>query len=151
MHRLIQHQGINTNYDRGAIDECQVKLVESIPEGLIYPNSTIPENPSTYSAFVQLLDLAESKLELASSYWTLRGSDLHHQDPSSWQGENIFRRIEQLAKSQRVKIKIAQDQPGRNQPNQDTADLSKVRLVLMIIIIIIILNITLYYKIYISL
>ena len=108
-------------------EQCDIKLVESIPEGLIYPNSSIPENPSTYSVFVQLLERAESSLELASSYWTLRGSDIDHEDPSDWQGENIFKKIHDIAVSGKIKIKIAQDLPKKEMPNKDTEELSRVK------------------------
>ena len=100
--------------------------MESIPEGLIFPNSSIPENPSTYSVFVELLEKAESTLELASSYWSLRGSDVDHEDPSDWQGEDIFKRISDIALSGNIKVKIAQDLPKKEMPNKDTEELSKV-------------------------
>jgi phospholipase D3/4 len=110
-------------------EQCDIKLVESIPEGLVYPNSTnIPKNPSTFDAFTKLLDITGSTLELASSYWTLRGADINHEDPTAWEGEEIFRRIHEIATSRNVKIKIAQDLPKKSQPNKDTEDLSKVEL-----------------------
>ena len=131
---MLQRHDNKINFEGNPEEGCRVKLVESIPEGLIYPNSTTPENPSTYSALVQLLNLAETSLELASSYWTLRSSDLDYQDPSSWQGEHIFKGIQHLAESGKVKIKIAQNLPSRKQPNRDTEDLSKVRFLRVIII-----------------
>ena len=103
-------------------ETCDIKLVESIPEGLDFPNSHIPTNPSTYSAFLQLLNVTESSLELASSYWSLRGSDVY-EDPSDWQGEDVYRKIHDLATSGNVKIKIAQDLPKKDFPNKDTEDL----------------------------
>ena len=107
-------------------EQCDIRLVESIPEGLIYPNSSLPKNPSTYSIFVQLLEKAESTLELASSYWSLRGADIDHEDASDWQGEDIFKRIHDIAGAGNIKIKIAQDLPKKSMPNKDTEDLSKV-------------------------
>ena len=107
-------------------EQCDIRLVESIPEGLIFPNSSIPENPSTYSVFVELLEKAESTLELASSYWSLRGSDIDHEDPTDWQGEDIFKRIYDIALSGNIKVKIAQDLPKKEMPNKDTEELSKV-------------------------
>ncbi len=38
------------------------------------------------------MDLAEKRLELASSYWSLRGKDVYV-DPSDWQGEDIYARL----------------------------------------------------------
>ena len=93
----------------------------------MFPNSSTPVNPSTYSAFLQLLERAESSLELSSSYWTLRGSDIDFEDPTAWQGEDVFKRIKNLATSKNIKIRITQNLPGKGMPNKDTDDLSKVR------------------------
>ena len=71
-------------------DQCNIELVESIPEGLVF-NSSV-SHPSTYSAWMKLLGLTESSLELAGMYFTLRGSDIWS-DPSDWQGEEIFRQL----------------------------------------------------------
>ena len=71
-------------------DQCNVELVESIPEGLVF-NSTVG-HPSTYSAWMKLLGLTERSLELAGMYFTLRGSDIWS-DPSDWEGEEIFRQL----------------------------------------------------------
>lgn len=40
-------------------------------------------------AWKVLLRLVDQKLELASSYWSLRGMDVY-KHPSDWQGEDIF-------------------------------------------------------------
>ena len=40
---------------------------------------------------MELFGLARERLELASSYWTLRGADVHP-DPSDWQGEDVYAR-----------------------------------------------------------
>ena len=126
LHRIY---GVPEKNQESLLDEqCDIRLIESIPEGLVYPNSTdIPKNPSTFDAFVQLLEKTGSTLELASSYWTLRGTDIDHEDPSAWEGEAIFKRIHELATSKNIKIKIAQDLPKKSQPNKDTEELSKVR------------------------
>ena len=42
--------------------------------------------------YSRLLGLAKGRLELASSYWSLRGSDVYP-DPSDWQGEDIYARL----------------------------------------------------------
>ena len=76
--------------DGDCSDQCNIELVESIPEGLIF-NSSVT-HPSTYSAWMKLLGLTESSLELAGMYFTLRGSDIWS-DPSDWQGEEIFRQL----------------------------------------------------------
>ena len=128
MKRLVKYNITRTGANDKPLDKCEVKLVESIPEGLVYPNSSVPTNPSTYDAFVQLLEHATSSLELASSYWTLRGSDIDYEDPSAWKGEDIFKKIHDLATLKKISVKIAQNLPDQNQPNRDTEDLAKVKL-----------------------
>ena len=46
----------------------------------------------TFQAWQTLLDLTTESLDLASSYWSLRGEDVY-QHPSDWQGEWIFREL----------------------------------------------------------
>ena len=50
--------------------------------------------------------------------WHIKYPEYH--GPLSWQGEDIYKRIEALAASEKAKIKIAQ-----NKPNKDAADLAK--------------------------
>ena len=45
-----------------------------------------------FQAWQTLLDLTTESLDLASSYWSLRGEDVY-QHPSDWQGEWIFREL----------------------------------------------------------
>ena len=48
-------------------------IVESIPENLTYsPDS--PMHPSTYQAWLALLAAATTSVDIASYYWTLRGT-----------------------------------------------------------------------------
>jgi len=103
-------------------DPCQVSLVESIPEGLLY-NSSVSRQ-STYSAWKELLNLSESSIELAGMYWTLRGSDVFSH-PSDWQGEDIFKNIKSVVSERGIKLRIAQNQPSKGQPNLDTEDLQR--------------------------
>lgn len=59
-------------------------LVESIPEGLDFPNASTG-NPSTGQAWLGLLAGAHSSLDIASFYWTLTNNDTHTQEPSAQQ------------------------------------------------------------------
>lgn len=59
-------------------------LVESIPEGLDFPNAST-SNPSTSQAWLGLLAGAHSSLDIASFYWTLTNNDTHTQEPSAQQ------------------------------------------------------------------
>ena len=78
------------------LDTCKVELVESIPEGLIF-NSTV-NHTSTYSAWSELISLAEKEIQLAGMYWTLRGDDVWS-DPSDWAGESVYQQLRDGRKS----------------------------------------------------
>ena len=41
-----------------------------------------------------MLNVTKYNLDLASSYWTLRGKDVY-EHPSDWQGEWIFQHLEE--------------------------------------------------------
>ena len=57
--------------------------MESIPENLTYPAGS-PVHPSTYTAWMSLLDSAQDQVDMAVFYWSLRGDDIY-KDPSDWQ------------------------------------------------------------------
>lgn len=57
-------------------------LVESIPEGLVYPeNST--SNPSVFQTWLDLLNEAKCSVDIASFYWTMTNNDTGTHDPSA--------------------------------------------------------------------
>ena len=102
-------------------EQCNIELVESIPEGLVF-NSSV-SHPSTFSAWKKLLDSTESELQLAGMYWTLRGSDVWS-DPSDWEGEEVFRELSALAGDRQRSLRIAQSKPRPGMPNKETEDLA---------------------------
>jgi len=104
------------------MDTCDISLVESIPEGLVY-NSSVTRK-STYQAWMELMELAESSIEQAGMYWTLRGSDIY-EHPSAWQGESIFNTLKNVTMEKGLKLRIAQNKPSPKEPNLDTEDLEK--------------------------
>lgn len=53
-----------------------ISLVESIPEGMVYPNNSTPY-PSTFETWLNLIDVANHSIEIASFYWTLRKTDVY--------------------------------------------------------------------------
>lgn len=88
------HYGQDETFEIFAEDadpECNVQLVESIPIGLDY-NGSVPKTLRTFEAWQILLNSTERNLDLASSYWSLRGSDVF-EHPSDWQGEWIFHNL----------------------------------------------------------
>lgn len=66
--------------------ECKmnfsISLVESIPEGLQFPNGS-KLYPSTYQAWMNLINAANSTIEIASFYWTLRSTDVYPDSSSA--------------------------------------------------------------------
>ncbi|EDM07948.1 rCG54146 [Rattus norvegicus] len=91
-------------------DPCEAVLVESIPEGLEFPNATT-SNPSTSQAWLGLLAGAHSSLDIASFYWTLTNNDTHTQEPSAQQGEEVLQQLQALA-PRGVKVRIAVSKPN---------------------------------------
>ncbi|XP_050292726.1 5'-3' exonuclease PLD3-like [Anthonomus grandis grandis] len=88
-------------------------LVETIPEGLVF-NDTNVKNFDTFWTWMDLINNAEKSIEIASLYWTLRGSDVNSTDPSDFKGEKLLKALQQKGKKG-VKIRIAQ-----NEENSDT-------------------------------
>jgi len=107
---------------KNCTDKCKFELVESIPEGLTF-NSTI-NHTSTYSAWSNLIRLAEEEIHLAGMYWSLRGQDIWS-DPSDWAGESIFKQLKDATKDKGLSLKIAQNLPPSKEPNLDTEELAR--------------------------
>jgi len=103
-------------------DSCQIELVESIPEGLKFNTSL--GHTRTYNAWSTLISLATKEIKLAGMYWTLRGQDFYS-DPSDWEGETIYKQIENATREKKLQLRIAQNLPPEKEPNLDTEDLQK--------------------------
>lgn len=97
---------------------CRISLVESIPEGLVYPPGSTP-HPSTYQTWLDLIQAAEYSIEIASFYWTLQQGEVYP-DPSSKQGGQVFQSLLEAGTKRNVSVFIAQNMPSKSQPNIDT-------------------------------
>ncbi|XP_062546616.1 5'-3' exonuclease PLD3-like [Armigeres subalbatus] len=97
---------------------CNIQIVESIPEGLVYPKGS-PTFMSTYEAWNDLIGLAKSSIEIGSFYWTLLREDVYNHS-SAWQGEDIFKLLLETGLAGDVSIKIAQSAPTAANPCLDT-------------------------------
>lgn len=102
---------------------CTITLVESIPENVTFSAGSV-RNPSIYDGWMNLLDIAEERIDIASFYWTLQGSDTNTSDYSTEQGENVFKKLQDVAKAG-VKIRIVQTPPTKAFPQIDTNILSE--------------------------
>ncbi|XP_077493232.1 5'-3' exonuclease PLD3-like isoform X3 [Amblyomma americanum] len=103
------------------LNSCSFTLLESIPENLTFASGS-PSHVSTYEGWKTLLQLATREIKIASFYWTLRGGDIY-EDPSDWQGEDIFKEIVLAGQNRSIDIKIAQNKPKEKEPNLDTEEL----------------------------
>lgn len=101
-----------------ATDQCQMQLVESIPDHLNFSENS-PSFMSSYEAWKLLLNVSETSLDIGSFYWTLRGVDVV-EDPTAAQGEDIFQSLMDLGLEGKVKIRIAQSMPTDKEPDHDT-------------------------------
>lgn len=115
-----KEQGIKDS-DGPCSGDCTVTLVESIPQNVKFPAGSTT-NPSIYSGWKYLLQIAKEEINIASFYWTLRGSDTNTTDASTQQGEDVFASLKAAAK-RGVKIRIVQIPPSEAFPSLDTLDL----------------------------
>ncbi|XP_009903012.2 5'-3' exonuclease PLD4 [Dryobates pubescens] len=76
-------------------DSCSFELVENVPYDLPFEINSTAAKP-LYQAWMRLLDIAQEKIHVASYYWSLTGKDVHVNDSSSKQGEDILKRFEKL-------------------------------------------------------
>lgn len=60
------------------MDNCKISLVESIPIGLTYNNSI--NHKSTYHTWMELIQSAQSTIEIAALYWTMKRQDVYPDD-----------------------------------------------------------------------
>ncbi|NXX47981.1 PLD4 Phospholipase, partial [Tricholaema leucomelas] len=90
-------------------DSCSFELVENIPYDLAFEINSTAAKP-LYQAWTRLLDIAQEKIHVASYYWSLTGKDVHVNDSSSKQGEDILKRFEKLL-SENVSVYVATSVP----------------------------------------
>ncbi|XP_075043156.1 5'-3' exonuclease PLD3 [Mixophyes fleayi] len=98
-------------------DPCNIVLVESIPEGLVYPANTTT-NPSVYETWMDLLSQAKSSVDIASFYWSLTNNDTHTKHPSANQGETVLKELLKL-KQRGVTLRVAVNQDASPKKSDD--------------------------------
>ena len=86
--------GSSTNskpiYSRKCKDRCNIQVAETIPIGLAYPSGS-PTHTKISDGMIDLLKMAEYSIDIASSYWSLKGSDIPGGPyPMANVGEDIF-------------------------------------------------------------
>ncbi|XP_063826849.1 5'-3' exonuclease PLD3-like isoform X1 [Ostrinia nubilalis] len=108
--------------DMHCSDECRFSLVESIPEGHMYPPNVT--HLPTKNAWLNLIDEAQTSIEIASFYWTLRFNEMYPYN-SSIEGEQVFQALYAAGSKRKINLKIAQNWPTKLYPNVDTEYLVK--------------------------
>ncbi|XP_054988610.1 5'-3' exonuclease PLD4 [Sorex araneus] len=76
-------------------DACSLALVESIPQDLPVTATNSSARPLA-QAWLQLLDMAQESVHVASFYWSLTGHDIGVNDSSSQLGETLLQKLQQL-------------------------------------------------------
>lgn len=101
----------------------RIQLLESIPEGLEYPEGS-PSFMSTYDAWQRLINISTSSIDIGALYWTLRSDEVANHS-SSANGEQIFQSLLKYGRTPGRKLRIAQNQPTADSPSTDTIILAK--------------------------
>ncbi|CAN9514699.1 unnamed protein product [Ophioblennius macclurei] len=99
--------------------DCRVHLVESIPVGL-YPSSPSPRR-SIADSWLRLLQRANSSVDIAAFYFTLRDNDTDLSGTADSQGREVFEQLKHL-RSKGVKLQIAINSPQNS--IRDTGELA---------------------------
>ncbi|XP_072345928.1 5'-3' exonuclease PLD3-like [Scyliorhinus torazame] len=86
-------------------DPCSFVVAESVPDGLAY-NENATKYQSTYNSWLNLINIANSSLDIASFYWTLTGCDINVTDPTSKPGEILLHELGKLP-LKNVSVRIA--------------------------------------------
>nr|BAN21362.1 conserved hypothetical protein [Riptortus pedestris] len=119
-HRSAAHDYLRNK----CLQNCSISLVETIPDGMSYRNGSTPYR-STHDVWMEMIELANSTIEIASFYWTLRDTDVKREHnilkwPGSERGEDIFNSLLAAGTTRGLKIKIVQSEPTKTMPDLDT-------------------------------
>ncbi|XP_071962365.1 5'-3' exonuclease PLD3-like [Antedon mediterranea] len=115
--------------DTVCTSECRVVLVESIPKNLTYAEGA-PSHVSTFNTWMNLIQSAKTKIDVASFYWTLRAQDVNvTESPSTVDGETIYKELLKAGTTRNIDIRIAYNMPSTKFPDWDVLDLVKAKAV----------------------
>lgn len=112
---------LRLSQDQVCSDPCKIVMVESVPEGLDFNSSTT--HPSIFQAWLNLMAVAHSTVDIASFYWTLTNEDTGTHEPTAYQGETILKTLAEL--SGKLSVRIAVNTPQESQPQGDLRLLSQ--------------------------
>ncbi|KAL0281226.1 UNVERIFIED_CONTAM: hypothetical protein PYX00_002277 [Menopon gallinae] len=112
------------NKDVPCGNSCRIEIVETIPEGLVY-NETL-NHLDTFNLWKNLIWNANSSIDIASFYWTMRENETYAH-PSSKKGEEIYQALLNAGLRRNITIRIAQNEPTTFQKNPDTEYLAQIK------------------------
>ncbi|XP_059574434.1 5'-3' exonuclease PLD3 isoform X1 [Alligator mississippiensis] len=115
---LVQSWGVEPEVP--CSQQCSAMLVESLPEGLDYPSGS-PRPLAVHQAWMDLLGGANTSVDIAAFYLTLRDLDTSKTETSAWQGREVFERLWDLP-ARGVQLNVAVNSPQES--NADTQDLA---------------------------
>uniref|UniRef100_A0A1I7T325 PLD phosphodiesterase domain-containing protein n=1 Tax=Caenorhabditis tropicalis TaxID=1561998 RepID=A0A1I7T325_9PELO len=99
---------------------CSVSVVESIPRGIWFLDKVHTKN--AYESWAELLGTARSEIDIFAYKMNLRGKELRYDvDNSTFEGRQLYRILEEKAKSG-VSIKLIDCQPPTFPMNNYDAD-----------------------------
>eukprot|EP00794_Sanderia_malayensis_P008275 gene8275-9159_t len=109
----------------------KLQLVETIPSGMVYGQYQVT-NPKIVDKLKMLILSAKKTIDIASSYWTLRESDVKGGPyPMAKVGEEIFDGLVNAARDRGIQIRIVHQvfcKKGKCMfPTNDTDTLSKIK------------------------
>lgn len=91
-------------------DACSLVLVETIPQDLL-ATAASPSAQSLAQAWLQLLDMAQESVHVASFYWSLTGRDIGVNDSSSQPGEAVLQKLQELL-ARNISLAVATSTPS---------------------------------------
>ena len=103
---------------------CQLKIVESIPQNLTYPQGS-PTHKATFDGWKEILQAAKKEVNISSFYMTLNGSDTNTVDQTTKEGESILAQLKILGKNG-VVVRIVEEILSKGKSDSD--ELSRLKL-----------------------
>lgn len=103
---------------------CQLKIVESIPQNLTYPQGS-PTHKATFDGWKEILQAAKKEVNISSFYMTLNGSDTNTVDQTTKEGESILAQLKILGKNG-VVVRIVEEISSKGKSDSD--ELSRLKL-----------------------
>ncbi|PAV61389.1 hypothetical protein WR25_05132 isoform A [Diploscapter pachys] len=99
---------------------CRIRVVESIPQNISFPNSTLPM--STFSAWKQLIEMSTKELDIAAYKSSLQGKHVLGDmgQMYSAEGDYLYNLLLETGRKENIKIRMIENYPPKDKG--DNAD-----------------------------